>query len=382
MTPQPPLLRPSAPRRRLAYLAALCLAAPAASVAVAVPLGAAPLDSSLGPLAVTRMAGGLDEPWSIGFLPDGSFLVTERGGRMTLYAAAGGAGRSVGGLPRVWDEGQGGLLDVMIPRDFATSRRLWLTFATSADGATGGTAIATARLSPDASRLQDLRTVYSAPPTTGGVHFGARLVEATDGSIFATFGERGLGMPAQDPSLPMGKVIHLTATGDPVQTRDGWLAGVHSLGHRNPQGAALDGQGTLWTVEHGAQGGDELNRIEPGRNYGWPVITYGKDYDDSPIGIGTQAPGMEQPVHYWDPSIAPSGLMVYQGAMFPEWQGDVFIGSLKFDLISRLDPDAAYAEERLQNPQTGRVRDIRQGPDGAIWFLSVNDGAAYRISRP
>lgn len=371
--------------RRFAFAAVACLAAPSLAVTLyhAAPAHAAgPLDTSLGTLSVTRMADGLDEPWSLAFLPDGSFLVTERAGRLTLFSPDGSSRQAVEGLPQVWEEGQGGLLDVLVSRDFNTSRRLWLSYAATVDGRAGGTAVGFGRLSDDASRIEDFRPVFTGPATEGGVHFGSRLVEAPDGSIFATFGERGLGMPSQDPAVPMGKVIHLTAQGAPATSVTGWLPAVRSIGHRNPQGAALDGAGNLWVVEHGAQGGDELNRIEQGRNYGWPVITYGKDYDDSPIGIGTKAPGMEQPVHYWDPSIAPSGLMIYQGTMFPDWQGDVFIGSLKFDLISRLDPDAAYAEERLQNADTGRVRDIRQGPDGAIWFLSVHEGAAFRIAKP
>ncbi len=360
-------------------------AASAALIALIAALVAPPvaaLDTSLGALSVTPMAQDLDEPWGLAFLPDGRFLVTERAGRLTLFSEGGSARTQITGLPQVWEEGQGGLLDVLVTRDFATSRRIWLSYATSENGSTGGTATGFGTLSDDGTTLQDFRPVFTGPATAGGRHFGSRLVEAADGSVFVTFGERGLGMPAQDPAVPMGKTIHLTAQGDAIQTDPAWAAGVYSTGHRNPQGAALDAAGNLWVVEHGAQGGDELNRVEPGRNYGWPVITYGKDYDDSPIGIGTAQDGMEQPVHYWDPSIAPSGLMIYQGAMFPEWRGDVFIGSLKFDLISRLDPDAAYAEEQLQSPQTGRVRDIRQGPDGAIWFLSVYDGAAYRISRP
>jgi glucose/arabinose dehydrogenase len=157
---------------------------------------------------------------------------------------------------------------------------------------------------------------------------------------------------------------------------------VLSIGHRNPQGAALDGQGRLWLVEHGAQGGDELNLVREGANYGWPVISYGVNYNGSRIGSGTQAEGMEQPAFYWDPSIAPSGLMIYDGAMFPEWRGDVFTGSLKFDYLSRLDPDQGYAEERISGPETGRVRDVRQAPDGAIWFLSVHEGAVFRMARP
>lgn len=361
--------------RLFAALLALALAqAPAQAPAQA-------LDSTLGPLTVSRIADGLDEPWALAFLPDGSFLVTERAGRLTLFSPDGQARQPVSGLPAVWQEGQGGLLDIMLPRDFATSRRIWLTYAWSDTGQTGGTAAGFGTLSPDGTTLQGFRPVFRGPATEGGRHFGARLVEATDGTVFATFGERGLGDPAQDPAVPMGKVLHLTADGAPATAIAGWLPAVHSIGHRNPQGVALDAAGNLLVVEHGAQGGDELNLIHSGRNYGWPVITYGRDYDDSPIGIGTSAPGMEQPLFYWDPSIAPSGLMVYQGAMFPEWQGDIFTGSLKFDLISRLDPNRAYAEERLQSAETGRVRDIRQAPDGAIWFLSVYEGAVFRIAR-
>ncbi|HEX9856890.1 MAG TPA: PQQ-dependent sugar dehydrogenase, partial [Paracoccaceae bacterium] len=170
--------------------------------------------------------------------------------------------------------------------------------------------------------------------------------------------------------------------GQPVSpTPAGTLPGLYSLGHRNPQGAALDAGGQLWVTEHGAEGGDELNRVERGRNYGWPVIAYGQHYGGGKIGIGTANPGMEQPVLYWDPSIAPSGLMIHSGAMFPEWRGDFFTGSLKFNYIARLDPEANYAEERIAAPQTGRVRDVREGPDGAIWFLSVHEGAVFRLAR-
>ena len=367
-------------RRYLAPILATVLAA-VVTTSSAVAARTNTIDTSLGPLAISRVADGFDEPWSLAFLPDGRFLVTERAGKLSIFSPDGTRRGDITGLPKVWQEGQGGLLDVMVPRDFASSRRLWLTYAQSENGETGATAVGYGRLSDDATTLIDFRPVFTGPATQGGRHFGARLVEAPDGSVFVTFGERGLGMPAQDASLAVGKTIHLGPDGSPLAARPDWLSGVYSIGHRNPQGAALDGTGALWVVEHGAQGGDELNRIDAGKNYGWPVITYGRDYDDSPIGVGTAKAGMEQPVHYWDPSIAPSGLMVYTGAMFPEWQGDVFVGSLKFDLISRLDPDAGYAEETLQNADTGRVRDIRQAPDGAIWFLSVYEGAAFRIAR-
>lgn len=339
------------------------------------------VETSLGDLEITAMATGMDEPWGLAFLPDGRFLVTERDGRLLLFPAAGGEGQPLSGLPKVFAKGQGGLLDVMVPRDFDQSRAVWLSYS-EPQGRGAGTAMGRGILS-DAGQLTDFKKLFSAPVGgTGGRHFGSRLVEAADGSIFLTIGERGTPDLAQDPRRGEGKVMHFQPDGTPVTAtlKDG-LAGLHSLGHRNPQGAALDADGQLWVVEHGAQGGDELNRIGAGLNYGWPIIAYGKDYDDSKLGIGRSAPGLEQPVHYWDPSIAPSGLMFYSGAMFPEWQGDVFTGSLKFNYIARLDPDQTFAEEAITAGETGRVRDVRQAPDGAIWFLSVVDGAVYRIAR-
>lgn len=337
------------------------------------------LDTNLGAVEITEMAGGLDEPWGIAFLPDGQFLVTERAGRLTLFAATGGEGQRISGVPDVADRGQGGLLDVMIPRNFATSREVWLSYA-QADSGGAGTALGMGRLSDDGATLLEFRVVFAAPGTPGGNHFGSRIVEAPDATIYLTTGERGDGPLAQDPARPEGKVLHLNRDGSPATTNPGMLAGVHSLGHRNPQGAALDASGQLWVVEHGAQGGDELNRVTAGANYGWPVIAYGENYGGGKLGIGTAKDGMEQPVMYWDPSIAPSGLMIYQGDLFPQWRGDVFTGSLKFDYLSRLDPQARYAEERITANETGRVRDVVEGPDGAIWFLSVTAGAAYRMA--
>ncbi len=345
-----------------------------------VPAGAQTrLDTREGPVVVQEMATDLDEPWGIAFLPDGRFLVTERPGRLMLFAAAGGQGQSVAGVPEVAERGQGGLLDVMIPQDFATSREVWLSFAQPDGARRAGTALGFGRLSDDASALLDFRIVFAAPGTPGGNHFGSRIVEAPDGTIFLTTGERGNAPLAQDPLRPEGKVLHLTRSGAPATSRRGMLSGVYSVGHRNPQGAALDGAGQLWVVEHGAQGGDEVNRVVAGRNYGWPVISYGEDYGGGQIGEGSSKKGLEQPVTYWDPSIAPSGLMIHSGRMFPQWKGDFFVGSLKFDYLSRLDPDNRFAEERISSPETGRVRDVVEGPDGAVWFLSVHNGAAYRM---
>ena len=327
---------------------------------------------------ITPMIDGLEEPWSLAFLPDGRVLVTERAGHLRVFAN--GDASDISGLPPVFTTGQGGLLDVMVPRDFAASRRLWLSYA-HPDAGGASTALGYGAL--DANRLQGFTRIHDGPAVEGGRHFGSRIVEAPDGTIFLTTGERGLGLPAQDPTRPEGKVLHFAADGTPL-TAPGFttdaVPGLWSLGHRNIQGAALDAQGRLWTVEHGAKGGDELNMPQAGRNYGWPVITYGVDYDGSKIGEGTAKDGMEQPVHYWDPSIAPSGLVILKGAMFPDWRGHVLTGSLKSDFIARLDPANGYAETRLATPETIRVRDVREGPDGSIWFLSVGNGAAFRMT--
>lgn len=347
-------------------------------------LMAADLRTSAGTMAVTPVIRGLEEPWGIDFLPDGSFLVTEREGRLLLVRDS--AARPVEGAPEIVAEGQGGLLDVMVPRDFATSREVWLSFSAAADGG-ATTAAGVGRLSEDGTRLEGFRTVFRAEGYPGGRHFGSRLVEMTDGTVALTTGDRGTGpdgLQAQDPGLIPGKVVLLNRDGSPAIAQDGWLPGAFSLGHRNIQGAALDLSGRLLTVEHGAQGGDELNAPEAGRNYGWPIISYGENYGGGRIGEGPEKTGMEQPLHYWDPSIAPSGLMVYSGKLVPEWRGDIFFGSLNSDFLGRLDPDTpaatGFAEERISGPETGRVRDVVEAPDGSIWFLSVYDGAVYRMA--
>jgi glucose/arabinose dehydrogenase len=264
---------------------------------------------------------------------------------------------------------------------------VWLTYAKPQDGGSG-TAIGKGRLSEDGTALEGFTELFQMPPgSSGGRHFGARMVEATDGTIFLTLGDRGTGprgLQSQDPGVGEGKIIHLNRDGSPATVLDGALPGVFSLGHRNPQGAALDLEGRLLIVEHGARGGDELNAPEAGKNYGWPVITYGRNYNGFSIGVGTAQEGLEQPLHYWDPSIAPSGLVVYSGSLIPEWRGDILFGSLNSDFLGRLDPDTAadngFAEERIAADETGRVRDVVEAPDGSIWFLSVTNGAAYRLA--
>jgi aldose sugar dehydrogenase len=347
------------------------------------PVAAASLDASVGALKVERVARGLDTPWSLGFLPDGGFLVTERDGRLWHFAAD-GSRNAVAGVPEVWADGQGGLLDVMVPRDFATSRALFLSFSKPQPGG-AGTALGVGRLSAGADVLDDFRVIFEMTPGgRRGQHFGSRIVEAPDGRLFLTIGDRGEGALAQDRSRHNGSILRLNRDGslpadNPFAAEGGAAAAIWSYGHRNPQGAALDGTGQLWAVEHGAKGGDEVNRIAPGVNFGWPVIAYGRNYDGSQIGVGQAREGMAQPDFYWDPSIAPSGLAVYSGALWPEWRGALLVGSLKFDHIAVLDP-ADWSQEVLRSGEMARVRDVREAPDGTIWFLSEDRGAVYRIS--
>lgn len=347
----------------------------------AAPALATTVQTTAGAMKISPVVTGLNEPWGLAFLPDGGLLVTERGGR--LLRVADGRAVPVAGGPQVRVAGQGGLLDVLVPRDFATSREIWLTYAEGSRSASA-TAMGRGRLSADGTRLEGFETLWAGDPASGGRHFGARLAEAPDGTIWLGTGDRGTGpggQAAQDPASSIGKVLAFRRDGTPLPAaRSGWAPGVQSIGHRNVQGLGFDAQGRLWSAEHGARGGDEVNLIEPGLNHGWPVISHGTDYDGSAIGTGSAAPGMEQPSHMWDPSIAPSGLTAYDAALVPQWRGSLFVGSLKFGHISRLDPARGMAEERIEAPETARLRDVRQGPDGALWFLSVGNGAVYRMA--
>ena len=327
-----------------------------------------------------RMIGGLKEPWALAFLADGTVLVTERRGRLYSWTETGGL-RRIDGVPKVRTGGQGGLLDVVADRDFGTTRTIHFTYAKPVAGG-AATALASARLSDDGTRLVDVRDLFVMnQASTSTRHFGSRIAQARDGSLFVSLGERGEDDKAQDPGLHHGKIVHVRADGTALTALSGGAAGAHSTGHRNPQGLTFDLSGRLIAVEHGPRGGDEVNIVRPGRNYGWPVIGYGTHYSGAKVGVGTRAPGMEQPAHYWDPSIAPSGAMVHSGRLFPEWRGHLFVGSLKFDMISRLAPaGGGYVEvERISLPETRRVRDVREAPDGSIWFLSVDRGAAYQL---
>ncbi|MEL6480449.1 MAG: PQQ-dependent sugar dehydrogenase [Pseudomonadota bacterium] len=343
-------------------------------------------DTSAGRVSVTRVVGGLDLPWGVAPLPNGGALVTEKGGQL-LHFSPDWERNAVAGLPPVSQGGQGGLLDVTLARDFDQTRTLFLTFSEAADGGRRTTMVS-ARLSDDGVRLEDVAYLFrQAPAVGGGRHFGSRVVEAADGTLFVTTGDRGDPPLAQRLDRGIGKVMRVTRDGqvpddNPFVGQSGAQPGIWSYGHRNIQGAALDADGRLWTLSHGARGGDELNLALPGLNYGWPEISYGTHYSGAKIGSGTAQAGMEQPKWYWDPSIAPSGLMIYSGALFPAWEGDVFAGALKFDYIARLDraDDEITGEEKLFEDAYGRIRDIVEAPDGSIWFLSVADGGLFRVA--
>lgn len=342
------------------------------------------IETSLGALRVETMAKGLKAPWGFAFLPDGSTLITERGGSMKRLTPDGQV-TAISGVPKVHARGQGGLLDVLVPRDFSQTRHVFLSYARKQNGGSG-TAVARARLSEDGHRLTDLNVIFEMTPgSSGGRHFGSRIVEARDGTLFVTIGERGDRPSAQDLSRHNGSIIRITKSGavpadNPFAATTRARPEIWSYGHRNPQGAALDMQGRIWAVEHGAKGGDEINRIRKGANYGWPVIAYGRHYSGGAIGEGTAKPGMEQPAFYWDPSIAPSGMVIYSGKLWPEWRGHILVGSLKFDHIVRLSGTPLKQRETIRSARTKRVRDIREAPDGTLWFLSEDQGALYRMS--
>jgi glucose/arabinose dehydrogenase len=330
-------------------------------------------------LRALTIASGLDHPWAVAFLPNGRFLVTERPGRMRVIEADGKVGAPLDGVPEVGSGGQGGLLDLVLDSRFASNRMLYFCFAEPAIGG-NSTALAKARLSADASRLEDVKVIFSQKPKVeSSLHFGCRIVETREGFLFLTLGERFSRMEqAQRLDNHLGKIVRVTkdgapAPGNPFIGRADALPEIWSYGHRNSQGAALAPDGTLWMHEHGPQGGDEVNVIRPGRNYGWPVITYGENYGGGPIGEGiTAKDGMEQPLHYWVPSIAPSGMTFLTSDRYgPTMKGNLFGGSLKFGYLVRLELSRGQVVRESKALQVGeRVRDVRQGPDGLLYILT------------
>ena len=403
------------------------------------------------------VATGLQNPWAVAFLPDGRFLVTERPGRLRLIDATGRLDPPIAGLPAIAAGGQGGLLDVLLDADFANNRTLFFCFsepaatasstsastsfgttssasAGTANGSANSTALARARLSTDATRLEDVKIIFSQKPkVASSAHFGCRIVEgrkpsvagvggAADGLLFLTLGDRYIRKDdAQKLDNHLGKVVRIRKDGtvpadnpfnNAASARAGALPEIWSYGHRNLQGATLSPDGTLWTHEHGAQGGDEINLVQPGRNYGWPVITHGENYGGGKIGEGmTAKPGMEQPLHYWVPSIAPSGMAFLTSERYGrDWVGNLFVGSLKFGYLDRIELSEPFKgrvvrehklltdESPSRNPGTRpgltvngalepvmpqRIRDVRQGPDGLLYVLTdQTDGRLIRLLPP
>lgn len=342
--------------------------------------------SSAGELAVETVANGLENPWGLAFLTDGRMLVTERPGRLRLVGADGKLSSPISGVPNVVARGQGGLLDVVLDPNFAQNRYLYLSFAEPrANG--NGTSVARARLSANGTALEGLSVIFRQMPTiASNMHFGSRLVFDRTGALFITVGDRySQRDQAQNPENHLGKILRIKPEGGaPADNpnKPGWQPEIWSIGHRNVQGAALHPEtGQLWTAEHGARGGDEINTPKAGLNYGWPVITYGIDYSGVKIGEGTAKPGMEQPLFYWDPSIAPSGAAFYTGDKWPAWKNSLFVGALAGQLLARLSTDGekVTGEERLLTNLGERIRDVRQGPDGFLYLLS--DDANGKILR-
>jgi glucose/arabinose dehydrogenase len=336
---------------------------------------------------VETIARGLEHPWGLALLPDGRFLVTERPGRVRLVSSNGRLSEPLNGVPDVQASGQGGALDVTLDPRFAQNRTIFLSF--SEPGAGGAsTAVARARLTDTA--LEDVRVIYrQEPKVRGGGHFGSRIVLRNDGTIFVTQGDRqGYQQRAQDLSQGIGKIVRINTDGsiprdNPFVSRSGARPEIWSYGHRNVQAAALHPEtGALWTVEHGARGGDELNHPEAGKNYGWPVITYGRDYSGAKIGEGVAREGMEQPVYYWDPIIAPSGLVFYTGDAFPGWKGSALIGGLASESLIRLtfEGGRVASEERFR--MDDRIRDVQQGTDGLIYVITDSGNGRILRLRP
>lgn len=342
-------------------------------------------------IKVETVAKGLAYPWGLQFLPDGRMLVTERPGRLRVVGKDGKLSAPISGVPQVVARNQGGLLDVALAHDFTTSGTIYLSYAEPREGGRNGTSVMRAKLELAANGSGQLTggTVIflQKPDSTGGYHFGSRVIVNADGSLFIALGDRyGLRDEAQKPGNHIGKVVRIMPDGTAFAgnpKRDGWAPEVWSIGHRNIQGATLDDRGVLWTTEHGAMGGDELNRTEGGKNYGWPVITYGVDYSGAKIGIGTEKEGMEQPVYFWNPSIATSGLAFYSGDLFTDWKGNFLAGGLAGTQIARLTlkDGVVVAEEKLLADRGWRIRDVRQGPDGAVYALVDDDnGFIVRLS--
>ena len=363
------------------------IAVAAALLAAATGAAAQTYRSEEHSFRAAKLVEGLEHPWSLAFLPDGRMLVTERPGQLRVISQGKLEPQPVAGLPEVTQHGQGGLFDVALHPDFSKNGLVYLAYA--ARGADGvGTELARGRLA--GNRLENVEVLFRQSPKGGtGRHFGSRVVFDRAGYLYLTLGDRGEMERAQRPDDHAGSVIRLHDDGrvprdNPFAGRPGWKPEKFTLGNRNMQGAAFHPQtGALWTHEHGPQGGDEVNVIRAGVNYGWPVITYGRNYGTgTKIGEGTHKAGMAQPLHVWVPSIAPSGMAFYSGDRFPRWKGDLFVGALRDRMLVRLklDGERVVKEERLLKGALGRIRDVRSGPDGYLYLLTdESDGVLARL---
>jgi len=352
----------------------------------------APALKSSVQLEVQPIVHGLQRPWAFEFLPDGRLIITEIAGQMRLAVPNGPLSPPIAGVPKVLAEGQGGLLDIAVDPDFARNQTIFFSYAEAREGG-NGTTLARARLVDGPSpRLEDVQVIFRQQPAWNSrQHFGSRIVFAPDGTLFLTLGERSIRdarVHAQDLSMDLGKIVRLNKDGtipkdNPFVGRAEARPEIWTYGHRNVQAAALrPGDHQLWTIEHGPRGGDELNREVAGKNYGWPVISYGIEYSGEKMPGGqTQRAGMEQPAYYWDPVIAPSGMIFYTGELFPQWRDNIFVGGLSSEKLVRivLNGDRVVGEEWLLHDLGHRIRDVNQGPDGAI-YVATDGGSILRLA--
>ncbi|UTF61848.1 PQQ-dependent sugar dehydrogenase [Gilvimarinus sp. DA14] len=371
---------------KLRHLVCACALA---SISLAPALNAKTIDTERAEIELETVAEGLKNPWGLAFLPDGSMLVTERVGTMRKVSADGQVGEPITGLPEIFSRGQGGLLDIALDPDYANNG--WIYFSYSEPGE-GGNSTALARAKLNGNALAEFERIFSQQPkVSSNNHFGSRIVFKGDGTLFLTLGERySRKDDAQTLDNHHGKVIRIKTDGsvpadNPFVNTEGALPEIWSYGHRNMQGATIHPEtGELWSGEHGAQGGDELNIDRAGLNYGWPVVTYGEDYGGGKIGEGFKKEGMETPVYYWLPSLATAGLTFYTGDKFPAWKGDIFVASLRAETLSRLDIEGERVlhEERMLTDELGeRLRHVVQGPDGYLYLLTdASDGQIIRIT--
>ena len=375
-------------RSRCALLVALAVVTSTRAIGAAADDGRV-IRTEKAQVRLEIVSDGLERPWGLAFLPDGRALVTEKAGRLRIVAKGGQLGEPLAGVPKVDTTGQGGLLDVALDPDFDSTSTIYLSYAEPRGDGRNGTSVARARLA--GRGLEDVQVIFRQEPAmTGGHHFGSRLVFDRGGNLFVTLGDRNIGRDKVQPlDTDIGKVVRIDREGrapadNPYRDKPGARPELWSIGHRNIQGAALHPQtGELWTNEHGPKGGDELNRTLAGRNYGWPLVTYGREYAGGKVSDKQEAPGLESPVHYWVPSIGTSGLAFYTGSAIPAWAGSVFVGGLVPKELARLEmrDGKVVHEERLLKQELGkRIRTVVDGPDGALYLLTDEpDGQILRI---